>query len=190
MLRAPALLIAAAVAAASGVAYAGDERASPAADDADLFACAKPPPTFTVNLKPDVELKDLVTWAMGFSCKRFLYSSSLATRAAKVTMITPGAMSPTQAWGLFEVALHGMGLALIRKGSVYEILESPTARDEAVAIAQTFPDGGACCSAPSTPTSATSRPRSSWSSRRTAWSRRCPGCAPCSSPTTAITSRA
>ncbi|HTJ47554.1 MAG TPA: type II secretion system secretin GspD [Kofleriaceae bacterium] len=147
-MRALAFVLAVAVTTLPAVARAGDEKvtseagASDAGADAALFACAKPGAKFSVSLKPDVELKDLVTWAMGFSCKKFLYSSSLATRASKVTMITPGAMSPPQAWGLFEQALHSMGLTIVAKGSVLEILESPSAKDEALAIAKTFPDGG------------------------------------------------
>src|SRR5262249_33668745 len=92
---------------------------------------------------PDVELKELITWAMGFSCKKFIYGSSLASRAAKITMITPGELSPAQAWGLFEVALHGMGLSLVAKGAALEVVETPSAKDEAIAIACSFPDGGA-----------------------------------------------
>jgi general secretion pathway protein D len=114
-----------------------------ATDDEKLFACTKPDARFAVNLKPDVELKDLVTWAMGFSCKRFLYSSALAARTAKVTMITPGAMSAPDAWRLFEIALHSMGLTAVAKGPVLEIIESPLVKEEALAIARTFPDGGA-----------------------------------------------
>jgi general secretion pathway protein D len=111
--------------------------------DAELFACARPGKRFAVNLKPDVELKELITWAMGFSCKKFVYASSLAGRSAKITMITPGELSATQAWGLFEVALHGMGLSLVAKGAALEVVETPAAKDEAIAIGRRFPDGGA-----------------------------------------------
>jgi general secretion pathway protein D len=117
--------------------------ADPPIDEEKLFACTKADAHFAVNLKPDVELKDLVTWAMGFTCKRFLYGSALAARTAKVTMVTPGAMSARDAWGMFEIALHSMGLTAVDKGAVIEILESPTVKDEALRIAHTFPDGGA-----------------------------------------------
>jgi general secretion pathway protein D len=152
MFRTSALLVAAAVLGAAAPrahadiehpAHATPAETDPPIDEDKLFACTKPDAKFAVNLKPDVELKDLVTWAMGFSCKRFLYGSALAARTAKVTMITPGAMSPRDAWGLFEIALHSMGLTAVDKGRVLEIVESPTAKDEAISIARTFPDGGA-----------------------------------------------
>jgi general secretion pathway protein D len=115
--------------------------------EAQLFSCAKPAAgaaaTFKVALKPDVDLKDLVTWAMGFSCKKFLYGSVAASHTAKVTMITPGTMTASQAWGVFEAALHSMGLTVVAKGTVLEIVESPSAKDEALAIRKSFPDGGA-----------------------------------------------
>ena len=58
---------------------AGNEALS---EDEVLYGCGKPKGKFAVSLKPDVELKDLVTWAMGFSCKKFLYASSLAGRSS------------------------------------------------------------------------------------------------------------
>jgi general secretion pathway protein D len=132
----------------AGVARAGeatksDEAATEASDDDVLYGCGKPKGKFTVSLKPDVELKDLVTWAMGFSCKKFLYASSLASRSSKVTIVTPGTLSGSDAWGLFQAALHGMGLTVIKKGVVLEIVESANAKDEALEILKSFPDGGA-----------------------------------------------
>src|SRR5436190_7093645 len=78
-------------------------RADPAPDAASpLYGCgkAKGGAALSVSLKPDLELKDLVTWAMGFSCKKFVYASSIAQRSAKVTVMTPGTMSPSEAWSL------------------------------------------------------------------------------------------
>ena len=44
------------------------------ADDARLYNCKKPKSgQVTVSLKPETELKDLVTWVMGFTCKNFIY---------------------------------------------------------------------------------------------------------------------
>src|SRR4051812_33122256 len=117
--------------------------AARADDDGDpLYGCgkSKSKAALSVNLKPDVELKDLVTWAMGFSCKKFVYSSGIAARSAKITVMTPGTMTPKEAWALFETALSGMGLALVPRGAMLEITESATAKDEALAILKDFPD--------------------------------------------------
>ncbi|MBZ0236295.1 MAG: hypothetical protein K8M05_28465, partial [Deltaproteobacteria bacterium] len=111
-------------------------------DTAERYSCGKPKGRFEVNLKDEVALRDLVAWAMGFSCKRFVYASSLAQRSAKLTMITPGTLDAGEAWAVFEVGLEAMGLAAVPKGSVLEIVESAQAKDAALKIRKSFPDGG------------------------------------------------
>ena len=108
----------------------------------ERYACGKPKGKFEVNLKDEVALKDLIAWAMGFSCKKFIYASSLAQRSAKLTMITPGTLDAGDAWAVFEVGLEAMGLAAVPKGGVLEIVESAQAKDAALAIRKTFPEGG------------------------------------------------
>lgn len=119
-------------------AHAGSE------DDGDAarFACAKPKTSFEVGFADEVSVKDLVTWAMGFSCKRFVYASGIAARSAKLTMVTPGKLDASEAWAMFEVGLEAMGLAAVTKGPVYEIVEAVNAKDAALAIRSKFPDGG------------------------------------------------
>ncbi|MCB9565203.1 MAG: type II secretion system secretin GspD [Kofleriaceae bacterium] len=120
-----------------------DREVDPLSEDAVLYSCGKAKGELNVNFHPEVGLEDLVTWAMGFSCKKFLYASSLATaRSGKVTMLTPGSLSPAEAWSLFQAALHGMGLSVVAKGKVLEIVESARAKEEALAIRKSFPDGG------------------------------------------------
>jgi len=113
-------------------------------DDGDdsRFACAKPRTAFEVGFADEVGVKDLVTWAMGISCKRFVYASGVGARSAKLTMITPGKLDAGQAWALFETALDSMGLAVVAKGPIYEIVEATSAKDAALAIRRSFPDGG------------------------------------------------
>jgi general secretion pathway protein D len=111
-------------------------------DGAERFSCGKPKGKFEINLKDEVALRDLIAWAMGFSCKRFVYNSSLAQRSAKLTMITPGTLDASEAWSVFEVGLDSMGLTAVPKGKVLEIVESAQAKDAALAIRKTFPDGG------------------------------------------------
>src|SRR5262249_21240201 len=93
-------------------------------EKAELYRCGKPKGRFSVTMKDEVALKDLLAWAMGFSCKKFIYSSSLAQRSAKLTMITPGTLDAGESWALFEVGLEAMGLAAVPKGGVLEIEES------------------------------------------------------------------
>ena len=113
-----------------------------AADDDTRFACGKPRGAFEVNLVEEVTVKDLVTWAMGFSCKRFVYTQSITGRSAKLTMITPGKLDAGEAWAVFETGLEAMGLAAVAKGKVYEIVELANAKEAALVIRNRFPDGG------------------------------------------------
>jgi general secretion pathway protein D len=115
---------------------------APPGDDEARFACGKPRGQFEVSFGDEVAVKDLVTWAMGFSCRRFVYAQGISARSAKLTMITPGKLDAADAWSVFEVGLEAMGLAAVAKGKVYEIVELASAKDSALAIRQTFPDGG------------------------------------------------
>ena len=111
----------------------GGDAAAPG-EDAQLYNCGKARKSFAVTLKPDTELKDLLTWAMGFTCKNFIYESSILQRSKKLTVIAPNAMSPQQAYRLFLVGLSTMGLTVVPKGNVLRIVESANAKSETVPI--------------------------------------------------------
>src|SRR5262245_58814841 len=100
-------------------------------DDAP-YGCGKPTGSLSIRFKPELELKELVSWAMGFSCKRIIYKADIASRAAKVTMLTPGKLKPGEAWSVFTAALDAMGLAAVNRGEVLEIVESATAKAAAI----------------------------------------------------------
>ena len=67
---------------------AGTASGAPGEDDV-LYSCKKAKGQVTVSFKPDTELKDLITWVMGFTCKNFIYDSSILTRSKKITIISP-----------------------------------------------------------------------------------------------------
>jgi general secretion pathway protein D len=102
--------------------------------DESLYNCDKAKGRFKVNLAPDVELKDLVSWAFTFTCKNFIYSSAIATRAAKVTIKSPEEMSSRQAWRIFLVALQSMGLTVVPKGNILEIVEYAQAKTQPLPV--------------------------------------------------------
>lgn len=87
-----------------------------------------------VSFVPETTLSDLVTWAMSFSCKNFLYRSELASRSSKIDIVAPTTMTPTESWRLFLVALDSLGLTIVRKGPVFHIVESATAVRAALPI--------------------------------------------------------
>jgi general secretion pathway protein D len=112
----------------------GGDPGAGSAEDESLYNCGKARGKFKVNLAPDVELKDLVSWAFTFTCKNFIYSSAIATRAAKVTIKSPEEMSARQAWRVFLVALQSMGLTVVPKDNVLEIVEYAQAKTQPLPI--------------------------------------------------------
>ncbi len=103
-------------------------------DDDAFYNCAKAKKPVLVNFKPETELKELVDWAMSFTCKNFVYSSNIGGRSAKVTIMTPKKMSPRQAWRVFLVAMQTMNLTVVPKGNVLEIVESPRAKEQPLPV--------------------------------------------------------
>jgi len=103
-------------------------------EDAQLYSCGKAKGTFAVTLKPETELKDLLTWAMGFTCKNFIYESSILQRSKKLTIIAPNKMTAPQAYRLFLIGLSTMGLTVVPKGNVLRVVEAANAKGETVPI--------------------------------------------------------
>lgn len=99
-----------------------------------LYSCGKARGKVSVSFKPDIELKDLISWAMGFTCKNFVFSSSVGGRSAKVTIMAPKKMSPRQAWQVFLVAMQTMNLTVVPQGNVLRIIESAQAKSEPLPI--------------------------------------------------------
>lgn len=117
-----------AVAAPVDRAHAQDNKESDA--EKDLYNCGKAKGPVSVRFKPDVELKDLITWAMGFTCKNFVYDSGIGNRSKKVTIIAPKKMTSQQAWRVFLVSIQTMGLTVVPQGNVLRVVESSQAKTE------------------------------------------------------------
>ncbi len=107
---------------------------TPAAEDEALYACKKRTGMVAVTFKPETELKDLITWVMGFTCKNFILDPRIVSTGKKVTVIAPNKMSAQEAYNVFLVALSTMGLTVVPKGNMMRIVESATAKSETVPI--------------------------------------------------------
>ena len=108
--------------------------ATPNPDEPQLYHCKDKVGQVSVTFKPETELKDLVTWAMGFTCRNFMFDPSYVQRGKKVTIIAPNTMTPSEAYRVFTVALSTIGLTVIPNGDIYRIVEAPTARGESVPL--------------------------------------------------------
>jgi general secretion pathway protein D len=106
---------------------------APGQDDA-LYSCKKRTGQVAVTFKPETELKDLITWVMGFTCKNFMLDPRIVSTGKKVTVIAPNKMNAQEAYNVFLAALSTMGLTVVPKGNMMRIVESATARSETVPI--------------------------------------------------------
>src|SRR5450432_815660 len=113
---------------------------APSEDETQLYHCKDKVGQVSVTFKPETELKDLVTWVMGFTCHNFMYDPSFVQRVKKVTIIAPNTMTPHEAYHVFTAALSTIGLTVIQNGDIYRIVEAPTARTEAIPLIHGVPD--------------------------------------------------
>lgn len=109
------------------------------ADDPQLYTCAKAKGLVSVSFKPEIELKDLLAWAMSFTCKNFMYDQSVMSRSKKLTIIAPNKMTAEQAYRLFLSGLATMGLTVVPKGNVLKVVEASQAKTDTVAIKRGTP---------------------------------------------------
>jgi hypothetical protein len=84
-------------------------------DDAPLYTCKVATGKIRAYFKPDTELKDLVTWMMGFSCKTVILGAGVDA-STKVTILAPNAMTAKQAMKLFTDAVDAAGFVVQDKG--------------------------------------------------------------------------
>jgi general secretion pathway protein D len=99
-------------------------------DNPELYHCERKPTKVAVSFKPETDLKELVSWAMGFTCKNFMFDPSYVQRGKKINIVTPEDMTPEQAYELFLAALSTMGFSVVAQGNVMRIVENATARNE------------------------------------------------------------
>ena len=116
---------------AAGVATAG-------ADEA-LYSCKPHSKPGILGLKPESEIKDLVTWVMSFTCKSFVLDPRIVVTGKKVTAIVPDQMTASEAYDLFLVLLSTVGLTVVPKGRVMRIVEAAAAKKEALPIYKQVP---------------------------------------------------
>src|SRR4051812_8883960 len=68
----------------------GDE---PGGEDEPLFRCKQRTGDVLVTFKAETELKDLIAWVMGFTCKNFMYDPRIISTGRKISLIVPNKLS-------------------------------------------------------------------------------------------------
>jgi general secretion pathway protein D len=112
---------------------------APAVGDEPQYSCKAHVGPVVVTFKADTEIKDLVTWAMGFTCKNFILDPRIVSTGKKVTIIAPNQLSAAEAYQMFLVALSTVGLTVVAKGSAMRIVEAAAAKKEVLPIGRQVP---------------------------------------------------
>jgi len=99
----------------------------PAHADSPLYACKPVAPSaqLEVSLRPDTSVADLAAWVTSFTCKNVVFSSGIAKRATKVTVIAPTTMTARQAVKLFVDALEAADLLVTVKTDTFVVKPGP-----------------------------------------------------------------
>jgi len=103
-------------------------------EDEQLYSCKSKTGEVTVQFKPDMEVKELLAWVMGFTCKNFVLDPRIVATGRKVTIVAPNKMSAQEAYRLFLVALSTIGYTLAPKGNIVKIVDAQFAKREALPL--------------------------------------------------------
>jgi hypothetical protein len=104
----------------------------PAADP-----CKRPPKDralVKVNLKPDSEVSDVISWYAATTCTGFLMSNGVALAGKKVTILAPKPITVAELRRLFHAALDSVGLAAEPEGRFLRIIDAARARPGATRV--------------------------------------------------------
>ncbi|CAN5750129.1 type II secretion system secretin GspD [soil metagenome] len=122
------------------IAHAEGEGTS-TADDTELYKCKGKTREVAMTFKPEMELRELVTWAIGLTCKPFMLDPRIVNKDRKVTLIAPSTMASGEAYNMFLAALATVGLTVVPKGKGFKIVDAPTAKTQALPIySKALPD--------------------------------------------------
>jgi type II secretory pathway component PulC len=111
------------------------------ADDPPMYEChARSAETkIAVQFKPDTSIRDLVSWALGFTCKNIVLTSDAERAAPHVTVIAPKPMTTKQAMALFVDTLETAGLVVTIKADSILIKPGPSLPKTCPAVASSGP---------------------------------------------------
>jgi len=87
-----------------------------------------------VNLKPDVELPELVAWISSITCKSFVLPGHLSAGGKKLTFITQGMLTRDEAYAAFLNALDSVGLAVEKGPGYYKVIEAAKAKSGSLPV--------------------------------------------------------
>ncbi|HUJ63450.1 MAG TPA: hypothetical protein VLX92_33355, partial [Kofleriaceae bacterium] len=121
------------------IACARGAAAQPAADEPIMKCHAMPPDTkIVVTFKPEIPIRDLTAWMLGFSCKTVIFGAGVKL-SANVTVVAPSELTPKQAMQVYVDAVQASGYVVIQKPDTIIIKLDPKAPHECPDIADQVP---------------------------------------------------
>ena len=115
-------------------AAAGERTMAPASTGGD--SCRKLPEgkRLRLNLKPNTELIDLVSWISAITCKHFIVPGSIPSQGKTVTIIAPQPITAAEAYDLFLAALDSVGLTVYPTCGVLRVIETSRIKSAPIPI--------------------------------------------------------
>src|SRR5690242_16012502 len=123
------------VAATVGPAAAARERPrAPATGDGD--SCRRLPAgkRLRLNLKPNTELVDLISWISAITCKQFVVGGNIPTQGKTVTIVAPMPITAGEAYALFLDALDSVGLTVYPSHGVLRVIETSKVKSSPIPL--------------------------------------------------------
>jgi hypothetical protein len=121
--------------AAGATAAAKGQPGEPARPPLESNGCQRMPAhkrVVKLNLKPETDIVDLISWISSITCRQFLLSGSIPASSKKVTVYSPQLITPDEAYKLFLSALDTVGLTVQQSGGFYRVIETTKIKSTAV----------------------------------------------------------
>ena len=87
-----------------------------------------------LNLKPNTDLVDLVSWISSITCKQFIVPGSIPPQSRTVTIVSPRPITAAEAYHLFLDALDAVGLTVYRSGNVLRVIETSKIKSSPIPV--------------------------------------------------------
>jgi hypothetical protein len=87
-----------------------------------------------LNLKPNTELVDLISWISAITCKPFVLPGTIPSQGKTVTIIAPRPITVAEAYDLFLDALDSVGLTVYPSHGVLRVIETSKVKSSPIPI--------------------------------------------------------
>jgi general secretion pathway protein D len=131
---AAALLLLVTATVGPAAAAAGERVRAPVPTSGD--ACRKLPEgkRLRLNLKPNTEVVDLVSWISAITCKHFIVPGTIPSQGKTVTIVAPQPITAAEAYDLFLAALDSVGLTVYPTGGFLRVIETSKIKSAPIPI--------------------------------------------------------